>query len=195
MSTAPAGLQRQLNALQFFCEQWLLTVNLAKTKKVTFGSRARCQTFTFNGNEAERVQSYIYMYLGFEFHATKNLSHGVFKLCFCCRHTMHAMKCRCAFLHMPDSKPRCKLFDRSVLPILSYASEVWAVKKTVGESAEQLHWQICMCLALEAALQPSLFCLSLPATFYIFAGGSKFFDTMTASTTCLMMKTSFSVPL
>ena len=28
-----------------------------------------------------------------------------------------------------------------VLPILSYASEVWAVDKKVGESAEQLHWQ------------------------------------------------------
>ena len=33
------------------------------------GSRARCQAFTFNGNEVERVQSY--KYLGFEFHATK----------------------------------------------------------------------------------------------------------------------------
>ena len=72
MSTTPAGLQRLLNALQLFCEQRQLSVNLAKTKVVTFGSRARCQAFTFNGNEVERVQSY--KYLGFEFHATKNLS-------------------------------------------------------------------------------------------------------------------------
>ena len=34
--------------------------------------------FTFNGNEVEHVQSY--KYLGFEFHATKNLSHGISKL-------------------------------------------------------------------------------------------------------------------
>ena len=63
MSTTPAGLQRLLNALQLFCEQRQLSVNLAKTKVVTFGSRAKCQAFTFNGNEVERVQSY--KYLGF----------------------------------------------------------------------------------------------------------------------------------
>ena len=53
---------------------------------------------------------------------------------------MHAMNRRCAFLHISDPK-RCKLFDSLVMPILSYASEVWAVDKKVGESAEQLHWQ------------------------------------------------------
>ena len=69
VSTTPEGLQRQVNALQLFCEQRQLSVNLAKTKVVTFGSRARCQAFTFNGNKVERAQSY--KYLGFEFHATK----------------------------------------------------------------------------------------------------------------------------
>ena len=139
MSTTPAGLQRLLNALQLFCEQRQLSVNLAKTKVVTFGSRAKCQAFTFNGNEVESVQSY--KYLGFEFHATKNLSHGVSKLVSAANKAMHAMNRRCAFLHISDPKQRCKLFDSLVLPILSYASEVWAVDKKVGESAEQLHWQ------------------------------------------------------
>ena len=56
---------------------------------------------------------------------------------------MHAMNRRCAFLHISDPKQRCKLFDSLVLPILSYACEVcsWAVDKTLGESAEQLHRQ------------------------------------------------------
>ena len=40
------------------------SVNLAKTKVVTFGSRASCQAFKFNGSEVERAQSY--RYLGFE---------------------------------------------------------------------------------------------------------------------------------
>ena len=39
--------------------------------------------------------------------------------------TKHAMNRRCAFLHISDPKQRCKLFDSLVLPILSYASEVW----------------------------------------------------------------------
>ncbi len=76
MSTTAAGLQRQLDALQQFCHQRQLSVNLAKTKVVTFGSKAACQAFVFNNNEfeVERVESY--KYLGFEFHATKNLAHG-----------------------------------------------------------------------------------------------------------------------
>ena len=54
------------------------SLNLAKTKAVTFGSRASCPAFAFNGNEVERIQSY--KFLGFEFHATKKLAHGISKL-------------------------------------------------------------------------------------------------------------------
>ena len=125
MSTTAAGLQRQLDALQLFCKQRQLSVNLAKTKVVTFGSRASCQAFKFNGSEVERAQSY--KYLGFEFHATKALTHGVSKLVSAANKAMHAMTRRCAFLHISDPKQRCRLFDSLVLPILSYASEVWAV--------------------------------------------------------------------
>ncbi len=61
MSTTAARLQRQLDALQQFCHPRQLSVNLAKTKVVTFGSKATCQAFMFNGNEVERVESYIYL--------------------------------------------------------------------------------------------------------------------------------------
>ena len=54
---------------------------------------------------------------------------------------MHAMNRRCAFLHISDPKQRCKQSDSLVLPVLSYASEVWAVDDEVGNSAEQLHRQ------------------------------------------------------
>ena len=87
----------------------------------------------------ERVQSY--KYLGFEFHAIKKLAHGVSKLVSAANKAMHAMIRRCAFLHISDPKQRCKLFDSLVLPLLSYACEVWAVDKQVRESAEQLHRQ------------------------------------------------------
>ena len=40
----------------------------------------------------------------------------------------------CDFLHNSDPKHRCKLFGSLALPILSYASEVWAVDEEVGES-------------------------------------------------------------
>ena len=70
---------------------------------------------------------------------------------------MHATISRCAFLHIPDPKQRCKLFDSLSLPILSYACEVWAVDKEVDKSGEQLHRQLLKHIhgmALEAAPQP-----------------------------------------
>ena len=194
MSTTAAGLQRQLYALQLFCKQRQLTVSLAKTKVVIFGSRARCQTFTFNGNEVECVQSY--KYLGFELHATKNLSHGVSKLVSAANKAMHAMNHRCAFLHISDPKQRCKLFDSLVLPILSYASEVWGVDKTVGDSAEQMHRQFLKHVLGVRGSTATLIVLAEFGRYPLhFTGGSKFFDTTTALTICLMMNASFSVLL
>ena len=137
--TSPLCLQRQQGYSLMHCNFWeqqQLSVNLARTKVVTFASRARCQAFTFNGSKEERVQSY--KYLGFEFHATKALTRGISKLVSAATKAMHAMNYRCAFLHISDPKQRCRLFDSLVLPILSYASEVWAVDEEVGKSAEQL---------------------------------------------------------
>ena len=116
-----------------------LSVNLTKTKVVTFGSKAACQAFLFNSNEVERVESY--KYLGVEFHATKNLAHGVSQLVSSAKKAMHSMSRRCALLPISDPGLRCKLFDSLVLPILSYASEVWAVDDKIGDTAELLHRQ------------------------------------------------------
>ena len=91
--------------------------------------------FTFNGREVERLQSY--KYLGFM--QPKALTHGVSKLVSAANKAMHAMNRRCAFLHSSEPKRRCKLCDS--LPILIYASEVWAVDGKVGKSAQQLHRQ------------------------------------------------------
>ena len=68
----------------------------------------------------ERVQSY--KHLGFEFHATKKLSHGVSKLVSAANKAMHAMNRRCAFLRISDPRQRCKLFDSLVLAILRFAN-------------------------------------------------------------------------
>ncbi len=114
-------------------------LNRHETKVVTFGSKAACQAFIFNSNEVERVETY--KYLGFEFHATKNLAHGVLQLVSSAKKAMHSMNRRCALLPISDPGLRCKLFDSLVLPILSHASEVWAVDDKIGDAAELLHRQ------------------------------------------------------
>ncbi len=54
---------------------------------------------------------------------------------------MHSLNRRCALLPISDPELRCKLFDSLVLPILSYASEVWGVAEKIGDAAELLHRQ------------------------------------------------------
>lgn len=79
------------------------------------------------------------MYLGFTFHATKGMSFGTGILVVAAKKAMFAMRRRCALLGARDPALQCKLFDSLVLPILSYAVEVWGVKRSFGEAAEVLH--------------------------------------------------------
>ena len=70
------------------------SVSILKTKVVMLRSKAACQPFIFNSSELERVESY--KYLGFEFHAIKNLALGVLQLVSSAKKAMHSMNRRCA---------------------------------------------------------------------------------------------------
>ena len=137
ISTTAAGLQRQLDALQHFCHQRQLSVSLTKTKVGQFWVKAACQAFTFISDEVERVESY--QCPEFEFHATKNLAHSVSQLVSSARKAMHSMIRRYALLSFSDPELRCNLFDRLILPILSYASKIWGVDEKISDAAELLH--------------------------------------------------------
>lgn len=138
LSTTAAGLQKQLDALASFCDQRQLTVNLSTTKIVVFEAQhSHVADLMLNGAVVERVESY--KYLGFTFHATKDMSFGTGILVVAAKKAMFAMRRRCALLGIRDPALQCKLFDTLVLPILSYAVEVWGVKHSFGEAAEVLH--------------------------------------------------------
>lgn len=140
MSTTAKGLQKQLDALASFCHLRQLDVNHSKTKVVIFETRhTDCQEFIYNGISVERQSSY--KYLGFTFHATKNMAYGVSFLVAAAKKAMHAMQRRCAFLGLSDPANKCKLFDTLVLPILSYACEVWATDPALSYACEVLHRQ------------------------------------------------------
>ena len=81
---------------------------------------------------------------GSEFHATKYLAHGVSQLVSAANTAMRSMNRSCALLPIFDPELRCKLFDSSVLPILSYANEVWGVDEGIGEVAELLLTMLCI---------------------------------------------------
>ena len=140
ISTTAKGLQQQLDALASFCQARQLDVNHSKTKVVIFETRrSSCQDFTYNGIHVDREDSY--KYLGFTFHATKSMAYGVGFLVAAAKKAMHAMQRRCAFLRLTDPAVKCQLFDTLVLPVLSYACEVWATDPDLGQACETLHRQ------------------------------------------------------
>ena len=82
-----------------------------------------------------------YRYLGLHSHATKIMSYGVSHLVSAATKAVHALKRRCAHLHSTDPALQCRLFNSLMLPMLSYASEVWAVDPKLDDAAEKLHRQ------------------------------------------------------
>ncbi len=86
--------------------------------------KSDCKEFVFKGTSVERRDEY--RYLGFVFHATKNMAHGVEYLVAAAKKAVHAMQRRCISFHLSGPTTNCKLFDVLVLPILSYSCEVWA---------------------------------------------------------------------
>ncbi len=54
-SESEAGLQQQLDALQQFCAEPGLTMNMKKTKVMVFNSVDPCQKFVFEGDIIKRV--------------------------------------------------------------------------------------------------------------------------------------------
>ena len=145
MSTSEEGLQRLLNALQIFCENRRLRVNLVKTEVVVFETqRQECSIFTYSGHPLTRSDSF--KYLGLWFEATKEgFAKSLGEHLEAARKTMNNMLRRCAQISLTCPRRICKLFDALVLPILSYGCEVWFWDHRAGTQAtaqlESLHAQ------------------------------------------------------
>ena len=125
-SYSAQGLQAQLDILQKFCCMRGLTVNVAKTKVIVFESRrSQSPTFTYDGEEVERVEEF--KYLGICFHATRGMSCAIQYLCNSARKAVFGLLGRCHELHICQPLLKLKLFDALVRPIMLYACEVWAI--------------------------------------------------------------------
>ena len=121
-----------------------------------------------------------YKYLGCDFHATKSPAHGISKLAEKAHKAMYAINRRCVHMHISDPILQCGLFDTLVLPILSYASEVWAVNENLGKIAGKayIHAFSSAYLALECSQLMQLSLLSLGIFRCSCIGGNKSYAIM-----------------
>ena len=83
ISDSIVGLQRQLDTLNKYSNEWKLTVNMEKTKVVIFrkgGPKAAKERWLFDGQYVNVVDHYTY--LGVLFSYTMNLNKSVNDLAF-----------------------------------------------------------------------------------------------------------------
>ena len=124
LSESAGGLQKCLNNLQTYCEKWSLTINTEKTKVIIFnkgGYKISRRSFMIMNSNIEIVQKYCY--LGIIFSSTGNFKNA------CDALYDKALKAFYKFkqLHPQNNvKIALQLFDTLILPIVSYASVVWA---------------------------------------------------------------------
>ena len=156
LATSADGLQRQLNLLQRYCQQWGLTVITVKTKLLLLSGQRTQQAaqqaaeqagLTFAEQPLEAVTSF--KYLGITFHASTCLAGaaapGRAKAAWA---ALHNSRARCAALGVEAAHVHLRLFSSLVDSVLSYGAEVWGLQLaakaattggSTGCAAERLH--------------------------------------------------------
>jgi len=124
LSDSAAGLQKALNSLEQYCKDWRLNVNCSKTKVVVFGGRSSQAKYNFKYNDkcVEIVNGY--KYLGVYFNENGSFVQCKNQLIKQAERAMFALLNRCRALHLPIDI-QLELFDKIVVPILTYGCEVW----------------------------------------------------------------------
>ena len=125
ISQSEEGLQNCLNALQEYCILWKLEVNLDKTKVMIFNRKKTKlkQEIYYNNKPVEQVDSY--QYLGINFTHTGNLKQAAINLSQKASKALFSLNSKIKEYTKLNTQTLMKLFDTLIVPILTYASEIW----------------------------------------------------------------------
>ena len=138
LSETRDGLKQSLLALEMYCNQWKLSVNSEKTKIMIFQKRKRPRTnadvFQFDSRVLEIVDSF--RYLGVEFSANINFNLAKKAAFDKASRAMFSLLQTARRQHLPIDVVM-DLFDKMVIPILMYGSEIWGYESLA--LLEKLH--------------------------------------------------------
>ena len=122
ISESNISLQNTLDDFVDYCNTWKLNINEEKTKVIVFGSRSKQFTFTLGNSELEIVDSY--KYLGTCFSKSGSFLAMRKQVASQAKRALYLLYKRIYNLHLPFDLS-LKLFDHTIIPILTYASEIW----------------------------------------------------------------------
>jgi hypothetical protein len=127
LSTSQDGLQKCIDKLGTYCDQWGLKVNTDKTKVVIFrkaGKVAKCVKFLYKEKPIEIVNKYTY--LGLSVNSAGNFTTAVKELALKGKKALFGLRNTLFSNKIHNSMIYTKLFDAMIRPILTYGSEVWS---------------------------------------------------------------------
>ena len=124
VSKSAVGLQKSLNLLETYCNDWCIDVNTSKTKVLIFNKPGRLinDKFTFRGIPIESVRKY--KYLGILFTISGSFTEAKHDLFNKATKALYKLKADLLSLR-PSIKSSLHIFNHTVKPILNYSSEIW----------------------------------------------------------------------
>ena len=141
-------LQHSLDSLGDYCRKWKLKVNLKKTKVMVFrkgGILSNNLIFHYEGEPVEIVKSF--KYLGIVFTTGGSFAEAQSTLAGQAQKGIFTLnKYLYNFTFIPP-KHKLELFDKLIMPILNYGSEVWGFCQS--NTVERVHLQFCKKLCKE----------------------------------------------
>ena len=128
-------LQRSLDKFYDYCQSWKLTVNINKTKVLIFGAR-KTDSYSFHLGDQEIEITDKYKYLGIYFSQSRSFLNARKHVVEQAKKAMHLLYSRINNLNLPIDL-QLKLFDHTVLPILTYACEIFSFENL--DMLEKVH--------------------------------------------------------
>ena len=129
MSKSKSGMDSMLSALKSFSEKNGMTLNIKKTKIMTFnkGGRHIRENFFFGEEKIETTRQY--KYLGFLVTPSGEINSGLRDLKDRALRALHKLKNKMGITFRKHPTTTIKLFRSLIEPILLYASDFWGILK------------------------------------------------------------------
>ena len=141
LSEDPQTLQEEINKLYMYCNKWKLKLNTDKSQILVFKKGNRPFNYQwFFGNEALKCTTKI-PYLGIIFSANGSFNQAQIKLSEQANKAIFMLQKK--LQRFGNLKPELclDLFDKMILPILTYGSEVWGFHS--APQIERVHLKFC----------------------------------------------------
>ena len=129
LAECPKQLQKALDSLKIYCDKWALKVNLDKTKVIIFskGKIKNPKYFTFGDNTIDVVEDYVYLGTTFNYNGIFNKAKA--KQVLQAKKANFSLSTKTRELNLAVDTFK-ELFERLIIPILLYGSEIWGYENT-----------------------------------------------------------------